>query len=657
MQPENRQLLQQARQAIAEHNYRDALRQLRPLLRGRPAPLPPAQLELTRALLLSGHLQCAARTNDWTLQRNPHSAPALLLSSRIALARGNPQAALARLEKLPAKNSEHPSTLLLRARCLEATGTSEEAAKIHQQLLEAPSDTPVQQQAANWLASYFQRTAGPEAALEHWQRLARMWPNSSFAQTRRGEILFDMQRTEEAAAAFEAALRLDPHSSEALLGFGECAFVQNNLAQAVSHLERALEVKPKSFYIRRRLASMLLSSRPTESVRLFREVLEQKPADTGATAGLIRALSDLGELTAAGAELRRARERDPQEPRWIRLQNALRASEGEFDSHEDLSWALHVVRDPTTPIPFALSACQLLLDYGIVAPLFETLERIDPEHRSRQAEDLRNQATQLHRAGLSIPPPSDPAVTSHPADLTGASADVLERFQSRSDTVVLFFPGALGRGAGFSLALWQRLLEQGGVSVIYLRDLRQTSGLLGYPSLGANFYESAQGLRQRVRASGAHRVLALGTSVGCTPALRYGNELGVDAVLGLGTILNIPTRADLPARFHQAYERVMKETADQARNIGQLYAEAASPPTTTLIYAGENERDSSHAHELWDAEGVRQIPIKNYVSHNVVRLLLSAGLLSRVVDEFLLRGELSEELTQQVSSAFLLRHS
>src|SRR5690606_8869866 len=142
--------------------------------------------------------------------------------------------------------------------------------------------------------------------------------------------------------------------------------------------------------------------------------------------------------------------------------------------------------------------------------------------------------------------------------------------------------------------------ERAGASVIYLRDLRRAAGLLGYPGLGDDFFSSADGLRSRIEQHKPRRVLVAGTSAGCTPALRYGRILGVDAVLALSPVLNLPAQERLPTAFIPIYEGVVTQASLVARNISDVYKGISPAPATTLIHSSEHVQDAAHVAELQD---------------------------------------------------------
>jgi tetratricopeptide (TPR) repeat protein len=77
-----------------------------------------------------------------------------------------------------------------------------------------------------------------EQAIELWNRVATLQPNSIEAHVNLGAIYIKMQRHEEAATALRKALDLDPNSRDAMLNYALVEFKRGNINSSISALER-----------------------------------------------------------------------------------------------------------------------------------------------------------------------------------------------------------------------------------------------------------------------------------------------------------------------------------------------------------------------------------------------------------------------------------
>jgi tetratricopeptide (TPR) repeat protein len=97
-----------------------------------------------------------------------------------------------------------------------------------------------------YLASMHTAEGELDEALDELDRVLELRPGDLPSLIRRGRVLLDLGRTEEAEKAFEAALELDPDSAAAHHGLGEVRYEQERLDEAIERFERALELQPEA---------------------------------------------------------------------------------------------------------------------------------------------------------------------------------------------------------------------------------------------------------------------------------------------------------------------------------------------------------------------------------------------------------------------------
>jgi len=69
-------------------------------------------------------------------------------------------------------------------------------------------------------------------------------PNSSIFHLKRGDLLYNLKRDEEALQAYEQAIQLDAHLAEAYEGKGKVLYGFNRLEEALVAYERAIQIAP-----------------------------------------------------------------------------------------------------------------------------------------------------------------------------------------------------------------------------------------------------------------------------------------------------------------------------------------------------------------------------------------------------------------------------
>lgn len=96
-----------------------------------------------------------------------------------------------------------------------------------------------------YLAVVLQQMSQPDKALEALSAALRIRPSYAPAVLKRGDLLFQMGRFQESAAAYESVLKQDPASADALYGLGRVRYAQQDMSAAEDLYRRACEAYPK----------------------------------------------------------------------------------------------------------------------------------------------------------------------------------------------------------------------------------------------------------------------------------------------------------------------------------------------------------------------------------------------------------------------------
>ena len=156
----------------------------------------------------------------------------------------------------------------------------------------------------------------PEASLALYDRLIARGAADAATYTTKGDLLYRLQRYDEAAVAWQRALAFDPGPTAAFslhLSLGRAAWVGDRSADAAApHYERALRIDPGNLGVLADLASLRIAQeRYEDALHLFRTAVETAPETAKFHAGMGYALYRLGRADAAVERLERALALDP----------------------------------------------------------------------------------------------------------------------------------------------------------------------------------------------------------------------------------------------------------------------------------------------------------------------------------------------------------
>lgn len=193
-----------------------------------------------------------------------------------------------------------------------------------------------------------------------------------------------------------------------------------------------------------------------------------------------------------------------------------------------------------------------------------------------------------------------------------------------ADTVVLVFCGAENR-VGMPLPMLHRWLSRIGVSLIYLRDRSERAYLGGVADAGPDLAATLTGLKALIQDLAVRRVVCYGNSIGGYGALRYGVELGADAVLSMAGIVNLRTRFNAGLHYEDSARKMEATFPGQQLDNREVYLSAGARPSTLMVYGEHNWDDRIHAEHMAGIEGVTLMQIDGSKNHNVAAELIRSG--------------------------------
>lgn len=218
-------------------------------------------------------------------------------------------------------------------------------------------------------------------------------------------------------------------------------------------------------------------------------------------------------------------------------------------------------------------------------------------------------------------PPVDPEAPPFSDDLSKAM-NVIAR--DGADTAILVFGGGRDR-VGMPPPMLHRWLSIPPASLIYLRDPLRLAYLGGVPDAGADMATTIASLRTLIQELGASRVICYGNSIGGYGALRYGLELGANAVFSMAGLVNLQGRFNAGLHYDESAQRIEAAFPEAELDLRELYRSTKSPPATWIVYGEHNWDDRIHAEYMAGVDGITLTQIGGSKDHNVAAELIRAG--------------------------------
>ncbi|ALG73735.1 hypothetical protein VY88_23420 [Azospirillum thiophilum] len=295
-------------------------------------------------------------------------------------------------------------------------------------------------------------------------------------------------------------------------------------------------------------------------------------------------------------------------------------------SNQPPAGSLATLADPAAGAEQRLNACQSLIQNGVVhwtLPHAEALCRI-PEVAER-AEQLVALCRILWDCDLTAPAAIPATLARDPA------AGNYWMVPAGSTTTLLAFTGR-ARRLSVSVYLMQRILEPFGVNVIYLFDPADSFYIGGIGGGWTGMEPTVELLRRLCDGFGTRTLYCLGQSTGGYGALRYGLDLGAEAVLAFSPMIWQVMRPRPLARISQLLGRPV---GGEEVDLRHLYAGRERHPRARIVCGGDNAADLRSAAMLADLPGIDRHILPGVSDHAVITTLLQSGDLRRMIGEFL----------------------
>lgn len=174
--------------------------------------------------------------------------------------------------------------------------------------------------------------------LQSLQRLA------AWAHNRRGEILADSQRLDEALRDFQSAIELDPKCSLAIHNRGVTFAQRNQFAAALRDFNRVIELNPGLAIAYRNRAELLSAlDRTQDALADYDRAIRSLPNDAGLYLARAAAKQRLGKFAGAAADIERALELAPNDATAMVQRGNLAADQARFaDAEKDFRQAIRL---------------------------------------------------------------------------------------------------------------------------------------------------------------------------------------------------------------------------------------------------------------------------------------------------------------------------
>jgi tetratricopeptide (TPR) repeat protein len=201
-----------------------------------------------------------------------------------------------------------------------------------------------------------------EPSMETASRIRRL---AAWSHNRRGEILAENQRPQDALAEFDLAIGFDPDSSLAIHNRAVTLAQQNRPADALADFNRVIELNPGLAVAYRNRGELLVSIGLTEdSIRDYNRALEQLTEDADLYCARAFAWQQLGQLDKALDDLNRAIRLSSANAQAYTQRASLAVERGDFaqavrdlqrsiqlnatvaEPHRSLAWLLATCPDP-----------------------------------------------------------------------------------------------------------------------------------------------------------------------------------------------------------------------------------------------------------------------------------------------------------------------
>jgi tetratricopeptide (TPR) repeat protein len=530
------------------------------------------------------------------------------------------------------------------AQALRGLDRHDEAAAVFENILAVDAQHI---QAHNGLGHIALMNADHATAHVHFKAAADRNSSDMPTQITLANCLALMDRIEESRAIYTRLSAQAPRHFRDRAALGELARALLDWAGALQHFQAASESEPGNIGIRIKIGGTLCDlDRWEQAEATFRSILVDSPQNVDAMIGLAHTARARGDRVAALATLENVAILAPFDV-WTKKEiRRLRAANGSVEWKSEIEDAVVVARSPQAPLGDRIHAATTLVAYGlteIAAPVLSELQ-----DRSPHARKLLRVLREIERMGLAQPQVAGTTSADIADNQLESLSGIVEKPVPGSDALLLVF-GQMEHRFWVTFSLLHKMLQRTGVSVIYVRDLKQNCYTGGIVGLGDDIDASAEGFRTLAKQYGARRVLTLGYCVGCIGALRYGLLLGAEGVLGLHPRVQPEDARLLTEKAGIRAARLVTQM-DQRSSVLAEYREAAVRPQVTFIYGERCASDAAAARALAEVTDVATIAIPGSSELNTLSELLALGVLEPVLGDFVARAAIAPATRTKITT-------
>lgn len=193
----------------------------------------------------------------------------------------------------------------------------------------------------------------------------------------------------------------------------------------------------------------------------------------------------------------------------------------------------------------------------------------------------------------------------------------------RADTAVVVFT-TINNNFGFSNAVLDAVLEQLGVSRLYLRDITRFVYFRGVDTLCNSLLDLPASVASLLAAKGIRNTVVTGFSSGGFPALYTAAVLDASACLAFSgyTDISLGSTIPQPRMFSNICDEIDISMRVNTRDV--IAASRVAPGAFRLFYGLDHPIDRAHAEQLADLPQVRLVGL-NDCSHYATPTLMERG--------------------------------
>jgi tetratricopeptide (TPR) repeat protein len=243
-------------------------------------------------------------------QQHPNDSRGLMGLVETAVARKDFKGATDLVRQEMQKDPNRLDLHVQMASILARSGQYDEAIKEYQFLL---SKNPKSPETEVKLAETYRLKGDFNAAVDHFKKATSLAPNQVLPLVRLGMLLDSVGRRPEAKQYYEQIIRLQPDN---VIALNNLAYIKaeegTDLDQAMSYAQRAKQQAPKEADISDTLGWIYIKKNLSdEAVRIFRDLVKERPANSTYHYHLALALFQKGDRSAAKQECDAALKNNP----------------------------------------------------------------------------------------------------------------------------------------------------------------------------------------------------------------------------------------------------------------------------------------------------------------------------------------------------------